>query len=256
MRFIYGVLILVGIIIIPYEIVWNVSRVRWIRDFHHRYDSLVESGKISIPSVVNDTGYLQLQNQISFLKARISLARVEPLGISVNLPDSVALLEIRGVTVHTSKIQKFHVDRKFKSIHPFYLSQELAAPLKVISYSSTIPREPILIKVAPKDTTQVSSSDFVADTASTAAVCFQLSLENGMKLTVLESHKGPWWWTTDIRKFIISTRLPEIKNNFLNLFRFRLMETHPEIIVVMSRNDAKTLLRALPEHGMVALRVF
>jgi len=171
--------------------------------------------------------------------------------MTINLADSTINLEISGVVVHTTDIKKQRISSILERDEYSVLNM-LAAPFVIEKDYSTIQKEPLMIKMAPKDTSEYQP-DIIPDTADFEPVNFILVMENGIRIYVYQEEKlkfgdGFKRFLFDLRDRLNSTAL-----SLAGSITFRVPQYHPFIRIRLARADAKRIYRALPYHGQVGL---
>ncbi len=124
-----------------------------------------QNEKIKInDTIYTDSTYLSLFREMSFLKARTAMAETDSIYLALNLTDSVITLEISGVTVARTKLTRLSSSRMLRDRNSYVISSMLAKPLVIERNFASIQKEPLMIKMAPKDTSEYKP-DIIPDTA-------------------------------------------------------------------------------------------
>lgn len=189
--------------------------------------------------------------KIAFLEARHTMSKIDSVSLSINLTDSVAALELGGVVVFEAPLVGNRISPLLKAMKPEALSNLLRSPARVVSYYGTIEKEPIIIKHAPRDTTEAALDDKDLPVVIRQAAFFTFHLDSGIRVVVMPHDEGV------INRFIFIARqnLYLFHQRLAILFKGSLPEYVPVIIMEVSADDAKTLFRAIPEHGQVAIKL-
>ncbi len=247
---------LASVLAIYYFIMVSVPPVLFVRNLNNIY-ATDSTDKNDLPAAIaSDSLYLDLSRELSFTMARIRMASSDSICLSVDIPDSTLSLEIRGVTVRSVKMQRISVAGSMRGVRDHVWHEFLGAPLSIESSVASIPREPIMLKIAPRDTAEASSMpDIRPDTTNTAPVTFSLRLENGIRLTVIEDVAGKRRGMVVIRRFLFRRSIDYMWVAVKHVALFRFPPYEPEIRLVVPGNDARTIYRALPVNGSVALRI-
>lgn len=197
-----------------------------------------------------------LQIQEAFWQARLGLAKRDSINLSVDLIDSLINLEIKGVPMRLCKIQRYRssglTDRLRRQGRlrdwlstPFILQKELA----------TIPKAPIHIKEAPKDTIEANESTGEELKIEQHDVHFTLHFDRNLSISVAQLQPSSFiGWLRKI--FYDSRRLfGNAWEALVALFQFNLPPHRIWIELEISREDAKAIYRALPPSAGLALRL-
>ncbi len=217
-------------------------------------NAVAQNGEALPPELVEK--YAALKVDEAYWQARLKLAKSDAIQLAIDLRDSVVSLDIRGVPVHQAKIHKFKISRAVKRLRSerrlhswltngFTLQKELA----------TLPKAPIRIKEAPRDTIEASET-------------------SGEELEI-ETHDVHFTWHFDrqLTVFVEQVQMPSFTGIFskgwynfrrslggageaiLSLVQLKIPRHRLWIELELSRDDAKAIYRALPKHAGLALRL-
>lgn len=211
--------------------------------------------KLSAMNSQPDSAYFSLYREKAWLETRFQIARTDSISLSVNLKDSLLQLELKGVVLKTTKIMDFEADQFFYQLSPGAYHHLFSTQTQAGSDFSTIEKEPITIKKAPKDSTEVAApANTEPDSLKREAVHWMMTMDNDVLLKIEginpEQQKGKWaghwfWFWQDLRK---------IKQDLNQTIRFKTPEYQPEIRLTISDTDAKAIYRALPKHPLICIR--
>lgn len=248
---------LIAAIIIIYFIMVSLSPVLYIRDINRHYPGNQIASADLPEGISNDSLFLALSGKLAFARARVKMAAADSLGMAVNIPDSIITLELKGVVVRTIKITGVSLPGSFRGIRKPVWHEFLADPVATVSSASSIPREPIMLKIAPRDTSEASlMPDIAVDTSFTEPVIFCLEMSNGIRLTVRESLNNSAIQKPHLGRFILRCSVNDMWESMKHIGHFRVPPYKPEIRLELSGIDARVIYRALPWQSQVALRVF
>jgi len=246
---------LIIVFIVTYSILNVLAAKQWVADFNSAAAKDQTTIGYGNSNLYKDPALLNLHFELSFLKAKIALTTAEPIGLSINLPDSTAKLEIKGVTVQTSPISQYKISKSLLALNPLFLGDELAKPLKVVHAKNTVEKEPIILKTAPQDTLTKPGGFNIPDTAMMIPVHFQLIMNNGFVVSITEDHRSLKPFGKMMNRFFLNAELIKLKRILGQMIKFQIPEYNPQILIVVSRSDAHAIWRALPEEGMIALKI-
>jgi hypothetical protein len=210
---------------------------------------------MAIDSQQADSAYMELYKEKLWLENRAQIARTDEISLSVNLKDSLLQLELKGVVIKASKILYFEADQFFCQLKPGAYYHLFATQTKVDTCFSTVPRQPFVIKKAPRDTLAVKTDNGKVVPVKPEAVHWMMKLNNDIvfKIEGTDQYDGTGWWLG--QKFWFEHELKEIRHNLGQTVRFKAPEYRPEIRLVISGADAKAIYRALPEHHLVCVKM-
>ncbi|HOW40283.1 MAG TPA: hypothetical protein PL123_07045 [Bacteroidales bacterium] len=202
--------------------------------------------------VFSDSTYLKLLKEKAFLQSRLIMAETDSIYLTLNLGDSTANLEISGVVVHSVKYSAIEASKIFIKGDENLILSLMANPFTIAKDWATIKKEPVMIKMAPKDTSEYKP-DIMPDTSITEPVNYILEMTDGTRIYVCqqEIENG-----TDRRSrlmFDLQYRLQDAWSSMKNIIAFKVPEYHLFIKIYLPRNDAKNIYRAIPKYGQVGL---
>lgn len=243
-------------IVTYYFIMSSLAPVRYVRNLNLTYGYDTLSGSTGEPGLYKDSLFLDLSAGISFLNARTKMSSSDSVGLSINLSDSLIALEIKGVTVREVPVISYRPARSLSGITGYALVKLLSEPLAIISSQSTIPKEPIIVTRAPRDTTEASARpNILPDTTAVGPVCFALTMNNGISLVVIQETSSRDSDFRKIRWFLFRLSVSDTWRDFKRTALFRIPEFEPEIRIVVPKSDARVIYRSIPARGEVALRI-
>ena len=202
-------------------------------------------------NILTDSAYLSLLKEKAFLQARVTMAESDSIYLTISLPDSSINLEINGVTVHKALISKANICRMLKA-DDYTIFSVLAVPFTVDRNFATIKKEPLMIKMAPRDTSEFEP-DIMPDTADYEPVNFIMEMTNGTKLCIYQEERLRPGDGLHLFVFDLWHRIRYAAKGFVRVMTFRVPDYQPYIKLRIPRSDAKIIYRALPEKGQIAV---
>jgi len=212
--------------------------------------------KLLTPSdAKKDTAWLRLYKEKDWLETRLQIARTDSISMSVDLLDSTLQIELKGVVLKKSKMLDFKADRFLYRLNPAAYHHLLGKQAKADRVVSSIPKEPLIIKKAPKDTADVQDGTATVDTTKTEVVHWVLNLDNKVviKIEGVDPGSGSDWW--EGQKFWMFQDLKQTATELGKTVLFKSPEYFPEIRIIIPEADAKALYRALPVSPLVCIRL-
>jgi hypothetical protein len=237
---------------IYYAVMSSLSPARKIAAINSEFNyKLPEDSKTDI-RIFSDSAFISTNRVKAFYQARVLMAETDSICLALNLSDSTAILEINGVMVHSAKLSRIAVSKVFRKSDEYSVSSMLAIPLTVENDYATIKKEPVMIKMAPKDTSEYKP-DILPDTTNSEAVNYLFEMENGTRLYIYQNIGENNGGGLSLFFFDLNDRLRNIRDNLTCILALKVPEYHPSIRIRMSKDDAKIIYRALPKHGQVAV---
>jgi hypothetical protein len=146
--------------------------------------------------------------------------------------------------IQISKILMRHDDSAILSM--------LATPLTISRAFATIKKEPVLIQMAPKDTSEYKP-DIMPDTTITEPVNYILETDKGVRIYIYQEENTKIEDKISQFKFDLNYRIKDTWSALKKVAIFKIPEYHPFIKIKLPRTDAKIIYRAIPKKGQIAV---
>ena len=248
-------LVLTGIIsvfIIYYSIMSMISPVRKMEEIKKEFGVKTTDKNGVDQQIIKDSSYLKLLKEKAFLQSRIVMAESDSIYVTLNLADSTANLEISGVVVHKTKMKEVRTSKILLKGNENAILSMLATPFSISHAIATIKKEPVMIKMAPKDTSEYKP-DIMPDTSITEPVNYILEMNDGIRIYVYQDENVKLNDRISHFTFDIKDRLRDTWSAIKSVAVFKVPEYHPFIKIRLPRTDAKIIYRAIPKNGQIAV---
>jgi hypothetical protein len=239
------------VLLVYYSIMSALAPSRKVAEIEAMYGQQPASGNIKDERILTDSAYNSLLKEKSFLQARISMAETDSVYMVLNIPDSTASLAISGVEVHSAKISEMKISRILRSGNDYLVSSMFASPMNIVTDFATIRKEPLMIKMAPKDTSEFKP-DIIPDTSDYEPVNYILEMDNGVRIFIYQELDTITKDKHELFYFDLKDRMKNTWSSIKSSASFRVPEYHPFIKIRLPKADAKILSRAVPRKGQVA----
>ncbi|MGD0582651.1 MAG: hypothetical protein ABR974_06860 [Bacteroidales bacterium] len=233
-----------------YSVMAIISSSRKISALNLEYGYKPAENTTTDNRIFSDSAFVSLNREKAYFQARNIMAETDSISLSLNLSDSTALLEINGVTVHKAKLLKIDISKVFSRADEYAVSAMLSVPFTVKENYGTIKKEPLMLKIAPKDTSEYKP-DILPDTTNSSAVNYMMETENGFRLYVYQEEDAGGALSRFV--FDAGDRFKNIWDIIKSIALFKVPEYHPAIRLRMKKVDARIIYRALPAHGQISL---
>ena len=243
---------LMVIFLIYYAIMLMSAPGRKLAEIKAKYGIQKVQGNNQDERLYTDSAYLSLLKEKAFLQSRISMAETDSIYMTLDIPDSTVNLEISGVTVHSAKIKEIKVSKILSSGNSYIISSMLSSPLNIKSDFATIKKEPLMIKMAPKDTSEFKP-DIIPDTTDFEPVNYILEMDNGTRVFVYQDKDTITTHKNRLFYFDLNDKLKSTWSSLKSVTRFKVPEYHPFIKIKLPKADAKIFYRAIPRYGQIAI---
>ena len=202
--------------------------------------------------IFSDSVYLKLLKEKAFLQSRIVMAETDSIYLTINLTDSTANIEISGVIVHKAKMSSMKTSKILIKGDENIILSMLSSPFTISNTYSTIRKEPVMIKMAPKDTSEYKP-DIMPDTSIVEPVNYILEMTNGTRIYVYQEENKKFSDRMNLFIFNIKDRLRDTRSSLKSVAVLKVPEYHPFIKMRLPRADAKIIYRAIPRYGQVGI---
>lgn len=211
------------------------------------------TGKSDIDErIIKDSAYLKLLKEKSFLQSKTVLAETDSIYMLINLADSTVNIEISGVVVYKAKMSKLQISKILMKSDQNSILSMLATPFTISTSFASIKKEPLMIRMAPKDTSEYKP-DIMPDTTITEPVNYILEMSNGVRIYVYQEENMKPVDRMSQFKFDIKDRLRDTWSSLKSVAVLKVPEYHPFIKMKLPRSDAKIIYRAVPKNGQIAV---
>ncbi|HKK41987.1 MAG TPA: hypothetical protein VJ963_06235, partial [Bacteroidales bacterium] len=151
-----------------------------------------------------------------------------------------------------SSISRYKESSLFKKGDKAELYTLLSSPLSIISSVSSIRKEPLMIKMAPKDTSEYKP-DIIPDTTHTEPVNFILSMTDGIRIYIYQDDRVAAGNRLAGFLFDFKQRILDTWDAIKRVSVLKEPDYHPYIKLYVSGADARIIYRALPRNGQVGV---
>lgn len=217
-------------------------------------ESIVSTGSKNVidDRIISDSAYLVLLKEKAFLQTRIAMAETDSIYLTINLADSTVNIEISGVVVHAAKMSEIKASKILTRENDNIILSMLSTPFIISNSFATIKKEPVMLKMAPKDTSEYKP-DIMPDTSITEPVNYILEMTNGAKIYVYQEDNDKSGFRINQFMFDLMDRLRNTLSSLKDVMVFRVPDYHPYIKLRLPGADAKIIYRAIPKNGQVAV---
>jgi hypothetical protein len=250
-KFILVLIIILVLLIIGYLILLRAGAKKEIIAINNNFK--LEKTKSEVDEkLYRNPEYFELQKKKSFLQARILMAEADSVNLSLNLRDSIAALEIHGVSVYSTHISQIEMSSIYRNADEYSILQMFSKPFEVLEASATIKKESLIINIAPKDTIEANVPTVLPDTSAVESASFILYMNNNIKLYVyqeeIDSIDNKTLFMFDLRD-----RLTFLNTAIKNILDFKTPEYQPYIKIRLPQKDVKTIYTAIASKALVSI---
>lgn len=243
---------IISLLAIYYAVMLMISPARKLEEIRKEFSAKSTEKNDVAQKILMDEDYLKLMKQKAFLQSRVVMAESDSIYLTINLADSTANLEISGVIVHRTKMSSVKISSILSGANDNAVLSMLSVPLTISSSIATIKKEPVMVKIAPKDTSEYKP-DIVPDTSLTDHVNYILEMDRGIRIYVYQEENYKFSDKIEQLLFDLKDRLRDTWGALKSVAVFKVPEYHPYIRMKLPSTDAKIIYRAIPKNGQIAV---
>jgi hypothetical protein len=208
---------------------------------------------------INSSLLPQLKEK-AWIESRLKMAAGDSIGLSIDLEQHRIQLELKGVVLLSSKIRDSSISGFFRKMDGNVYFTTFGSPLTIQQFKSSIAKNPFKIVQAPKDTIAAMAAvdaSMKKDSLKAENVFWTVKLDRNFDLniqgidSVAEAQKKYEFG----KGFEFERNLKNITNSFQHILKFTKPSYTPEILISIPENEAKAILRALPNKALVTIRI-
>ena len=196
-----------------------------------------------------------LLERSAMLDSRLLLSENDSIGIFVSLSDSLLNLVLQGVTIHQSKISHIGTGKLLSKPDKASLFKYLSTSFMIESYRSTIVKVPVVVKHAPKDTSEANKARYAPQLPPDEYVKYTLFSDKSLKIVIQQEEKSSCKQKLTAFSYSCRNKLRTFAGTSSAIFRLRIPDYHTSIKIKIPSNDARTIFRALPENASLVMEL-
>ena len=238
---------------VVYYLVMSVSAVNHtVNEFDNEYFASLEQKEDDTINLCAIPGYIDMIRDKAYLSSQVKMAESDSIGLLINVRDSVIQLLIKGLPVRTVEIDDYDVSPFFHRANQEAIYSLLSTPLNITGMQATFLKDPVSVKIAPKDTSEVVVSE-KPDTTDFEAVFFTLDTDRNIRFFFEQQEDTVG---TDRRArffFDLKDRTRMASATSKSVVRLKTPPYVPYIKIWIPKAEAKIIYRAIPREGMIVL---
>ena len=236
-----------------YYLVMAVSAVtKTVSDFDNAYFASLEQKEDDTINLCAIPGYIDMIRQKAFLSSQVRMAESDSIGLLINVRDSIIQLLIKGLPVRTVAINEYDVSPFFHRANQEAIYSMLSTPLTITGMQATFMKDPVSVKIAPKDTSEVVIGE-KPDTTDFEAVFFTLETDRNIRF-FFEQQEDTIGADRRARFFFdLKDRTKNASSTMRAVVRLQTPPYVPYIKIWIPKAEAKIIYRAIPREGMIVL---
>jgi hypothetical protein len=238
---------------IIFYLVMSVSAVnRSVRVFDNTYFASLDQKEDDTINLCSIPGYIDMIRDKAFLSSQVKMAESDSVGLLINTRDSTIQLLIKGLPVRTVAIDDYNISPFFSRANQEAIYSMLSTPLTITGMQATFMKDPVSVKIAPRDTSEVVVSE-KPDTTDFEAVFFTLDTDRNIRF-FFEQQEDTIGADRRARFFFdLKDRSRNASANMRAVVRLQTPPYVPYIKIWIPKAEAKIIYRAIPREGLIVL---
>lgn len=196
---------------------------------------------------------LHAELQATALRNRLKLAAGDSVYMVLNLSDSTLQLEIKGLVVHNAKASQLQLSKRIAAAGSEALLEWTASPFTLQNELASIPKSPILVVEAPKDTAAAASLPRKPLEPEKSAVFYTLLFDRSLVLEVRQHEKLEMEDAFALTTYQFAVDSSFRRSSFAKLKQAFSPEDPVHIKMQLPAADARAIYRAIPHIGHAKL---
>ncbi|NLE36083.1 MAG: hypothetical protein GX622_13360 [Bacteroidales bacterium] len=244
--------VIIGLFLIYYCVMAVLAVNHTVSDFDTAYFTSLEQNEDDTINLCAIPGYIDIIRRKAFLSSQLKMAESDSIGLLINVRDSVIQLLIKGLPVRTVTIDEYDVSPFFHRANQEAIYSMLSTPLTITGMKATFKKDPVSVKIAPKDTTE-AVVDTKPDTTDFEAVFFTLDTEPNIRF-YFEQQEDTIGADRRARFFFdLRDRTRNSAATIKDVIRMKIPPYVPYIKIWIPKAEAKIIYRAIPREGLIVL---
>ncbi len=212
-----------------------------IKSYHHW------KGEEEVCRTTKETD--SLTRLLTFKQALATASSTDSIYMVISVPDTLVSIYVKGVPIFNTKIISYSKSTFLSLVNTQIYSRQFAIPQKGILESSTIVKEPIKIKIAPKNAEEAALMATIPDSVTYEPAFISYKIQNGILIKLVPENQA---WLAF--KSNIADRISGWSKMLGAMVRLKIYDQTPEVSVTIDNNDLTSIYRALPHEPFIVVR--
>jgi hypothetical protein len=213
-------------------------------------DSFLAINKLSTKSEL-----FNLKKSEEFLRAKLNLVNDDSSYLVLDMVKKTATLEIKGISLYECQILSSHISNSIKDQPAGTLLSWMGEPFFLRYDEATIQKTSFIEKIAPKDSIEANKTDALPVPPKRGDVYVVMDFDRNLRLIMHQADKPDKEGQRDIDSLQWKHKRSEIVNSLNAMLHLNREPITPTIEIVLSKEDATILYRALPYKPKMILRL-
>lgn len=197
----------------------------------------------------------ELKKSEDFFQSLLNLVNDDSSYLVLDIQKKTTTLEIKGISLYECHIVDSYISSSIKDQSAETLLNWMAEPFFLKHDDATIPKTSLIEMIAPKDTIEASKKDETPRAPKRGDVYIIMDFERNLRLIIRQAEKPDKEGSENIRALQWKYKKNEIVKSLNAMIHLNREPTMPTIEIVLPKEDATILYRALPHKPKILLRL-
>ncbi len=198
---------------------------------------------------------LEFKRKEILVRSRFLLASDDSMYLILDLINDLAILELKGISLHECPILHKEISNSIKSYSADALLSWSYEPFEMKTVDATIPKIIFIEKIAPKDTLEANKTVAEPKETKLGDVFIVMEFDRNLRLVISQSEKPDVEGEKIIGDLKRKYSKAEISRSIKGLLNFTRESVKPQIEIIIPKSDATILYKALPDNPRMILRM-
>ena len=191
-----------------------------------------------------------LQKLLAYKQALLKASKEDSIYLVISIPDSLVSIYIKGVNIFSTKVSKYDESAFLSGLNAPIYQKQFGDLQKAQLLKSTIIKEPIKVKMAPKNALEAATMASIPDSLSFEPAFISYELQNGTIVNLMAEDE--YFLSVKIRFLNIIKGISSLANGSGH---FRIEEFNPSVSIRVDNVDLSSIYRALPNEPYLIVRL-
>lgn len=216
----------------------------------------IEDTETTVANSKDDlTKYFDLKKSEYLLRNRYNLSSEDSIYLVLDLVNKVARLEMKGIPLHDCQIKQQWISNSIKMSRSDAFLRWISQPFVVKNVDATIERVQFLVKNAPKDTIEANKMETQPAPRRTEDVYIVMNFDRDLQLIIQQAEISEGEDLARIESIKKRLVKREIEKSVKSITTLNRDVVAPRIVITLSKTDAITIYRALPQKLKMVLKM-
>jgi hypothetical protein len=191
-----------------------------------------------------------VQKLLAFKQALLDASNSDSIYMVISIPDSLLSIHIRGVSIFSTQISDYIQSIFLSELNSQIYQKQFGYAQKAILLHSSIVKEPIKVKIAPKDAMEAAAMATIPDSLTFEPAYINYELQNGTTIQLIAEND---LWLSVKTGLLNSANF--ISDFLMSIARVKIKEYRPTVSIRVDNIDLSSIYRALPQQPYIVVKL-